>query len=147
LLTVIVLACVAVLFPFKDTVVPAWRVQVVDTSGNPVPKVPVRQVWRNYSTEQQDHEEGRVTDEAGYVAFPERTERACAVQRVFVGLNNAAALAHASWGPHSFLLVLAGPDYLSADCSYHGSGQPPGRLVLWRRSEISPTQSTEPTVK
>lgn len=136
-----VFACVAALYPFKDTVVPAWSVQVVDTSGNPVPKVAIRQVWRNYSTEFEDHREDSVTDEKGYATFPTRTGRACAQQRVFVCLSNARALAHAGWGPHSFVLVLAGPDYLSDDCSYHGSGQPPSRVILWRRSEIGPPKN------
>jgi hypothetical protein len=147
LLIVVVFACVAGLFPFKDTVVPAWKLQVVDTAANPVPNTRIRQVWRNYSTEQHDHEEDSVTDEAGYAAFPERTERACALLRVIVGLNNASAVAHASWGPHAFVLVLAGRDYQSDLCVFDGKGQPPSRVILRRRSEIGPSKDSEPALK
>ena len=142
-----VFACVAALYPFKDTVVPAWRVQVVDTSGNPVPKVAIRQVWRNYSTEQNDSEADSVTDESGYAVFPERRERACVLQRLFVGLNNVPNLAHAGWGPHSYVLVRAGPEYQTGMCSFDGKGQPPSRVVLRRRSEIGPSKDSEPTPK
>jgi hypothetical protein len=137
-LVVVLFACIAVLYPFKETVVPEWGVQVVDTSGNPVANVPIRQVWRNYSTEFGDHREDSVTDELGYATFPARSGRVCALQRALVSLSNARALAHASWGPHSFVFVLAGPDYLSDDCSYSGSGQPPSRVIFRRRSEIGP---------
>jgi hypothetical protein len=123
-------------YPFKGTVVPLWRIQVVDASGNPISNMPVAQEWQNHSTEQEDHWDESITDEDGYVTFPERLERASLGQRMIVAVGNAPWIVHASWGPHSFILVLAGPDYLNDVASYHGSQPPPSRVVLRRKSEI-----------
>src|SRR5262249_46734833 len=94
---VVVAGCAVLLYPFEQTDVPFWRIQVVDTSGNPVPSVGITESWQNYSTELNSHEEESVTDAMGYAMFPERKERASALQRVLVGLSNIRATVHSSW--------------------------------------------------
>ena len=91
-----------VLYPFKVKVVPVWTIQVVDKSGRPVPNMPVGQDWRHYSFEQERHWEESITDENGYVTFPERVLRA-SVGRRLVNLRpaNLPGFPHAAWGPHS----------------------------------------------
>ena len=143
----ILLSAFVVLYPFKVTVVPSWRIQVVDTSGNPVPNMGIRQEWQHYSIEKDGHWEDSITDENGYATFPERTARASLLQRMFIALTNAPWVLHASWGSHSYIIVLAGPDYLNDAASFNGTGSPPSRVVLRHRSEIPPLKDYEPIVK
>ena len=128
------------LYPFKVTVVPVWRVQVVDTSGSPVSNMLVGQDWRHYSIEREGHWDESITDEDGYVAFPERVLRASLCRRLIGGVANAPWLPHSGSGPHSFILVLAGPDYLNDAALYNGSEPPSSRVVLRRMDEIPPLQ-------
>ena len=48
--------------PFEMTVVPPWRFQVIDETGNPIKNTTVRQTWRHYSVEAEDHREDSMTD-------------------------------------------------------------------------------------
>lgn len=68
-------AALILLFPFKITVVPEWRVRVLDDTGKPFAKVKVVQIWNHHSLDVVGHDE-QWTDDNGYVLFPERTTRA-----------------------------------------------------------------------
>jgi hypothetical protein len=101
------LACVAValLYPVKSTVCPAWTIQVVDEAGNPLKGVFVRQHWQDYTVESSGHRQDTETDENGYVSFPERTIRAPLLFRALgVVLNTVSGgFIHSSYGPHAFI--------------------------------------------
>ncbi len=92
-------AAAILLYPFKSTVCPAWRIQIVDAEGNSVRDVFVRQHWQDYSVESNGHEQDTHSDENGYVDFPERTIRANILSR-FMGatLNVLLQGIHASFG-------------------------------------------------
>lgn len=143
LASLVFVACV-LFYPFKITVVPVWRVQVVDTSGTAVEDMPVGQDWRHYSFEQESHWDESITDENGFVTFPERVLRA-SVGRRLINLRpaNLPGFPHAGSGPHSFILVLAGPDYLNDSATYKGGQPPPSRVILRRMSEIAPLKNDE----
>ncbi len=130
-------------YPYRSTVVPQWRLQLIDEMGNGVPNTGVRQVWRDYSLEWGDHEEDFVTDANGYVTFPERTVRATILHRVvesgFDWLHSKTGLfLHSSSGPHSYIVVLSGGH--SYEGYYHGEGLPPERVVLRPASEVLPAR-------
>ena len=133
---IILLVCVLItlLFPFKSTVVPAWKLRVVDESGNPVKGIAILYVWQQYSFEFNGHEERAHTDENGYVSFPERTARASLLQRMFVPIVNVLTTgAHASFGPDGHIMVWGRPDeFMTEIVSYNGTTLPPERLVLRR---------------
>jgi len=135
------------LYPFEELVVPAWTVQLVDPSGAPVPHVRIRQVWQNYSTEIDSHQDESVTDQDGYVTFPERGERSNLLERAFVGFHNLRLGVHGSWGPKSFVFALAGGDMMSTDGNYNGVGIPPPRIVLKPMSDFARPKDPEPIVK
>ncbi len=141
----VLLVCVAfaLFYPIKVTVVPVWTIQVVDPSGRPVSNMPVGQDWRHYSIEQESHWDELITNENGYVTFPERVLRASLFRRLIATVASGSWLPHAGSGPHSFILVLAGPDHLNDSAWYDGSQPPPSRVILRRMSEISPTKNGE----
>ncbi len=143
LASLVLVACL-LFYPFKINVVPVWRVQVVDTSGSPVANMPVGQDWRHYSFEQESHWEESITDENGFVTFPERVLRASVCRRL-INLRpaNLPGFPHGGSGPHSFILVLAGPDYQNDFATYTGSQPPPARVILRRMSEIAPLKNDE----
>ena len=132
------------IYPFKVTVVPVWKIQVIDTSGRPVSNMPVGQDWRHYSIEEESHWDESITDDDGYVTFPERVITASVGRRLIsVRPANLPGFPHAGWGPHSFILVLAGPDYLNDSAWYNGNQAPPARVILRRMSEIAPLKNDE----
>jgi hypothetical protein len=96
-----ILAAVVLVYPFESTIVPAWRLQVVDVNGNICQNMRVTQSWGHYSL----YLEGwlgiddRFTDVSGYVEFPERTTRANLPRRAVVPvIAHILVIAHGSVG-------------------------------------------------
>ncbi len=89
------------LIPIPYLAAPEWHVTVVDEFGAPISGMTVRLSWKNYSTESEGHEEDRVTDSDGSVAFPARKGWASSLQRLWFSSLMATSLAHASFGPHA----------------------------------------------
>jgi hypothetical protein len=113
----IVLAVLALaLIPYNTTVVPEWKIQIIDERKNPVRNVLVDEHWRNHSIELHRHSETRVTDNEGYVSFPRRTVRSPllirAIGRLLANLN-----VHGESGPKASAIVL-GPYLTSRDPQY-----------------------------
>lgn len=119
------------LYPFQSQVVPAWRVQVVDEAGKPVPGMAVLYTWRHYGIEWSGDEEHTTTDAQGYVSFPPRTTRASLAQRTLRAITNVPYIVHASWEPHGLIVVYGHEDkYQSEGVSYSGKGTLPTKIVL-----------------
>jgi hypothetical protein len=133
---VCVLLAVFLLYPFETTVVPQWRIRVVDESGNPVRGVGVNEGWRHYSIERSRHEQSLVTDDEGYVTFPRRTVRAGLLVRA-VGSMIAALNPHGRSGPHAFLDVL-GPYSSRSSTDYSPQDPLPSTVVVRRLNETNP---------
>jgi hypothetical protein len=97
---------IAGFIPFETSVVPLWKIKVVDSSGNPLGGIGVRQVWQDYSTESSSHEQDLITDSNGYVIFPARSVKAGLLRRLVYPIINLLSGAHASWGASSWVIVL-----------------------------------------
>ena len=100
---------VILLYPWKTTVVPEWRVRIVDQSGAPLPNTAVREGWQHYSIESKSHEQDMLTDNDGYVTFPTRTIRSPLAIRIVRAIINALTPHHSS-GPIAWVIVLG--DYM-----------------------------------
>ena len=77
---IIILIVIVMIFPFPTTIVPAWKLKVVDGRENICPNKEVTQTWAHYSIyigSGNFQSEDRLTNEEGYVEFPERTVWAC----------------------------------------------------------------------
>lgn len=98
------IACLVVLlfYPFDTTVVPEWKLRVVDQTGQRLRGNRVRESWCHYTLETQDHEEELFTDADGYVQFPRRAIRTNLITwagKFLVRLPNV----HSSYGPIAFI--------------------------------------------
>ena|SRR5205823_3000996 len=130
-LVFVVLAGVA-LYPIETTVVPEWRVRIVDEAGTPLTNAGVREVWQHYSIESRDHEQDLQTDGEGYVAFPRRTIKSPLAVRIIKATLNSLN-PHSSSGPGAYLVILArGYDSWSNDA--YIPGQPLPTEVRVRRA-------------
>jgi len=94
------------LYPWKTIVVPEWRVRIVDQSGVPLAHTGVREIWQHYDIESKGHEQDLVTDNEGYVTFPERTVRGPLAVRIVRKIINTFG-PHRGAGPDAFVVVLA----------------------------------------
>jgi hypothetical protein len=77
---------------------------VLYQAGTPVPHAWVREVWQDYSVQDEGHEETSTSDEAGFAVFPARSVRASLLRRVLRPLakseqaqQDAAAARDARW--------------------------------------------------
>ena len=130
LVTWTLIACLAVLlaYPFDTTVVPEWKIRIVDETSKPVPNIVVREQWRNHSVEFHGHNEDRMTNSEGSVSFPRRTVRASLIFRV-VGRAVVALNVHGESGPKASTLVL-GPYLTSSDPDYSPEKPSPEVIVV-----------------
>jgi hypothetical protein len=92
------------IYPFESTVVPPWKLQVVDVGGNVCSNMRVTQDWGHYSLYLDGWlgSDDRFTDANGYVEFPERTVRAGILRRIVVPvIAHILVIAHGSVGASS----------------------------------------------
>jgi hypothetical protein len=115
--------------PFDTTVVPEWKIQIVNETRKPIPNVVVREQWRNHSVEFHGHLEDRMSDNDGYVSFPRRTVRASLIVRV-VGTLVAHLNVHGESGPKASAYPL-GP-YLTSRDSDYSSDKPSPEVIIVR---------------
>jgi hypothetical protein len=94
------------LFPYKTTIVPEWKLRAVNKNGEPLPHTGFRQSWDNYSYDIHGME-FREGDDNGYVVLPERAFYAPLIYRI---LRSALAylmlFAHGSIGNDASLNAL-----------------------------------------
>jgi hypothetical protein len=122
--------CVGILlfYPFETTVVPEWKIRVIDEAGKPLQNIVVNELWRHHSLEFQRHNEDRITDIQGYVLFPRRTVRASLLFRI-VGRAVVALNVHGESGPKASAMV-RGPYLTSRDPEYSPSKPVPEVIVV-----------------
>jgi hypothetical protein len=86
ILLILALVFVTSLFPFSTTLVPEWKLRVVDETGAPYVGKGVREFCDSYTLNISPCQEAgdlmRVTDNDGYVVFPERRIRASLLSRI-----------------------------------------------------------------
>lgn len=121
------------LYPFETTVVPEWRLRIVDEEGNAIRMTAVKEVWQHSTIESASHEEDSITDNDGYVTFPRRTVRGSLLVRIGTPIVHVLDV-HASFGPIAYVLV---PDYPDGSFQEYNHiyfpGQPlPTQVVIKR---------------
>lgn len=126
------LACVALLLvPFPTTMVPEWRVQVINRQGHVLRGEFVRQSWTDYSLESCCGDmDDAWADESGYVVFPRRVIWASLLARtVKPPLAKLMTLAHGSAGVHADVTAW-GRDGVAVSVRYEPGVPPPDKIVL-----------------
>jgi hypothetical protein len=127
----IIAIIVMLLVPFKTTVVPAWKLQVVNMQAIPCGGLVVVQSWRHYSLDMEggEHLESRSTDKDGWVDFPERTIRKSVLGRLFANaLTLINTLFHGSRGIRASISASGPPGY--GEVNYQVGKPMPQQLVL-----------------
>lgn len=103
LLALIVGIIVLLFIPFETTLVPEWKLRVINENGNPYKGKIIREMCYNYtlgiSPCSEANDSMQRTDENGYVIFPERKIDASLFFRVTRSIFNFVMLiAHGSYG-------------------------------------------------
>ena len=76
------LVTLLLVYPMKVTVMPAYRVTIIDQFGKPMAGAGVSELWWQTSAERRQHLEQAQTNAEGKAAFPERTLRAAVLERM-----------------------------------------------------------------
>jgi hypothetical protein len=122
------LLLVALVSPFETTVVPEWKIHVVDESGKPVGNLSINEGWIDYYIESSRHEEVRRANSEGYVEFPRRTVRASLLARIR-GVLVSFMHPHAPSGTYAFANVM-GPYVSPTDTDYEPGKPLPQTIVV-----------------
>ena len=131
---ILLVVAVYLLFPFPQTIAPEWTVTTLDAEWRPLANITVREVWQQYSIEEESHEEDRVTDAHGRVQLPRRVQ-GISVARRWIGCLSQLARhgVHASCGANSYLVVFGnGVDTMDWANPEEEEGLP----GLWQRSTL-----------
>jgi hypothetical protein len=108
ILVVGILILIASFYPIESTVVPAWRLQVVDERGKVCTGTQVNEGWKHYSLDLEagDYGEHKFTDANGYVEFPKRTIKASLIRRIVAPMiAHALVIAHGSTGISGYVFA------------------------------------------
>jgi hypothetical protein len=123
---------IALLFyPFETTVVREWKLQVVDEAGHSVQGVPVSESWSDYTIGADEQSEVRLSDNEGYVVFPQRVIKRNLVKRLVGKTINIIKVHGHSEGPSAYLLV-RGPYQAASDEPYYVPGRPLASQIVVR---------------
>lgn len=129
----LLIVIIAVLIiPFPTTIVPAWKLKVIDDKGKICPKKEVTQTWAHYSVcvglgcfQSED----KITNAEGNVEFPKRTIWAPLIWRILGSLiANALTIAHGSAGVASSVHTRGLKDV--AWLSYKPNEQLPKKMIV-----------------
>lgn len=127
----VVMAGLILFYPIQVTVVPEWKLRVVDQTGEGLRGNAVRESWCHYTLESQCHEQDLVSDAEGYVWFPRRMIRTNLIiwfSKLILRLPNV----HSSYGPSASIYYL-GDFRLISEEPWYRSGRPLAeQIVVWR---------------
>ena len=130
---VILFVVLVLLYPFQSTVVPLWKLQVVDDQGANVSGIKVTQHWQHNSLEDVGHEELKVTDTQGNVVFNPRKIRASLLRRAYAPLVKHFREARgAKFGPYASVVVWGSKENETNVAVYEREETPPSRIVVRR---------------
>lgn len=128
---VLLVAVLGGFYPVRTTDVPLWKLRVVNEEGIPYTGKEVTQAWKNYTVETEPGQnfDVRVSDENGYVEFPERKTSANVWKRLMLTIySGAMTLAHGGFGVHAYVHANGPQGYASVE--YVQGQPPPPKLVL-----------------
>lgn len=110
LVIVLFVLLVAASIPYATLATPDWTVTVIDTTGVPVQGTLVREIYRNYSEDSQDHILDQTSDADGLAHFPSQVTHGSWIRRVFETVSSGTAIAHATSGPQAYVVVFRGQE-------------------------------------
>lgn len=102
-LLVVVFICLGGLIifaPIETSVIPQWTIQVIDVNGAACANMRVTQSWGHYRlyADGNNSSDDRLTDQNGYVRFPERTIRASLLRRIIMPVvTRILTVMHGGW--------------------------------------------------
>jgi len=137
----IALVLFGLLYPFETTVVPTWKLRVIDEQGIPYEGLRVDEDWKHYSLELEEGTNGeeRWTDQNGVVQFPRRTIRIGIPGRLFrMTVTSLKRYLHGSTGIHAYIMA-TGPKGIKS-LNYEPNKPPPDTLVLPRQEKQNGNQ-------
>jgi hypothetical protein len=130
----VLLVLIILLYPFQSTIVPRWRIRILDESGEQVSGINVTQHWQHYLIESEGHEEARKTDANGVVDFPARTVRAGLITRLVDAAMNLISQGRAAkFGPYGSLVVWGSRDFETAVATYQPGTPPQPEVIVHRQ--------------
>jgi|SRR5215813_7749250 len=121
------------IYPFESTVVPTWKLHVIDNRGVSISGIRVTQHWQHNSLETQGHEEMQLTDVEGIVMFAPRLIRANLISR---GLATPLKLwkegFSAKTGPYASVVVWGSKENETNVATYKAGELPQSEIICAR---------------
>ena len=129
IIAVICFVTLGLFAPIETTLMPPWRIQVVDVSGTACSGMRVTQSWGHYRLYLDGNDLSRdgLTDANGYVQFPERRIQASLSRRIMMPIvTRVATIMHGGWRISGAVWASGIKDV--AWLSYHGGNSLPDKM-------------------
>ena len=78
------------IYPFQQTIIPAWQLRIIDNHGSPVSEINITEHWQHWLFEKNAHDDWRKPGLDGRVSFPERTMRSSLLNRLVTRVQKRA---------------------------------------------------------
>lgn len=128
---------IAIIIPRERTLIPEWRILVVDRSDNPVPNCRIRQFW---SPGRGEREVNLTTDSDGMVVFPAQIIHQPLLFELIYNLSEQIeyyVMPHgASVGSYAYIIPVCGTS--SHHLHYTEGGTLEHKLILMGSAEKNP---------
>jgi hypothetical protein len=121
----------ATFVPIETSLIPQWRIQLVDVNGAACPNMRVTQSWGHYRLylSGNDSSEDRFSDANGYVLFPARKTQASVSRRVLMPIvTRVATIMHGGWDVSGAVWASGIKDV--AWLSYHEGMSLPDKMIV-----------------
>jgi hypothetical protein len=129
-----ILLATLLFLPWKNSIAPAIRLEVLDEAGNPAIGVRVEQDWEYFAIGSERQREVSRTDSAGYVSFPERSVRISVVRQMLSFVRSLRPHGH-EFGPYASMEA-HGPDPRAWDIVICGINDPAPRPIRLKRWDL-----------
>ena len=119
------------IYPFQQTIIPAWQLRIIDNHGSPVSEINITEHWQHWLFEKHAHDDLRKPGPDGRVNFPERTMRTSLLNRMVTRVQRRATEGrYAKVEPAASVVVWGSKNYQTTVAVYRIGELPPSEIVV-----------------
>ena len=119
------------IYPFQQTIIPAWQLRIIDNHGSPVSEINITEHWQHRLFEKDAHDDLRKPGLDGRVSFPERTMRSSLLNRLVTTVHRRATEGRdANMEPAASVVVWGSKDHQTTVAVYRVGELPQSEIVV-----------------
>ena len=119
------------IYPFQQTIVPAWQLRIIDNHGSPVSEINITEHWQHWLFEKDAHDDLRRPGPDGRVSFPERTMRTSILNGLVTRVHRRVTEGrYAKIEPAASVVVWGSKNHETTVAVYRIGELPPSEIIV-----------------